>query len=114
MIKRTCDANHCSAPVDPSKGMCSRHWHMVPAAIQARIYAAARKFKTPAQRLSSVEFLEAWADAVEAVATQEGRLTRNAFRNLASWARARQLASGDAGVSEDRDRGTTQRTGEAP
>jgi len=94
MLKRTCDANHCPATVDPSKGMCPRHWHMVPAAIQARIYAAARKFQSSAQRLSSVEFLEAWADAVEAVATQEGRLTRNAFRNLANMVRGRQLTAG--------------------
>lgn len=96
MLKRTCDANHCATAVDPGKGMCPRHWHMVPPAIQVRIYAAARKFKTSAQRLSSVEFLEAWADAVESVAAQEGRLPRNAFRNLATWAKARQLSSGDA------------------
>lgn len=94
MLKRTCDANHCSTAVDPSKGMCPRHWHMVPPTIQARIYAAARKFKTSAQRLSSVEFLEAWADAVEAVATKEGRLTRNAFRNLANMVKGRQLVAG--------------------
>lgn len=94
MKMRSCDANHCSARIDPSKGMCPEHWRMVPADIQRRIYAAARVHKTSAQRLSSVDFLEAWADAVEAVAIQEGRLTRNAFRNLAALVKARQLASG--------------------
>lgn len=96
MKRKTCDANHCSRGVDAAKGMCPAHWKMVPAGIQARIYAAARAHKTAAQRLSSVDFLEAWADAVEAVATQEGRLTRNAFRNLAEMVKARQLAAGRA------------------
>jgi hypothetical protein len=89
-----CDANHCSAKVDSTKGMCPTHWRMVPAEIQRRIYDAARKFKTSAERLSSIEFLEAWADAVEDVARQEGRLARNAFRNLAEMLKAR-AATGD-------------------
>jgi hypothetical protein len=93
-MKRPCDANHCGVKIDPSKGMCPAHWKMVPAEIQRRIYAAARAHKTTAQRLSSVDFLEAWADAVESVATQEGRLTRNAFRNLANMVRERQLHNG--------------------
>lgn len=92
--KRVCDANHCAREIDPSKGMCPAHWKMVPAEIQWRIYAAVRAHKTAAQRLSSVEFLEAWADAVESVATQEDRLTRNAFRNLANMVRVRQLQAG--------------------
>jgi hypothetical protein len=92
--KRVCDANHCAREVDATKGMCPAHWKMVPAAIQQRIYSAARAHKTTAQRLSSVDFLEAWADAVESVAAQEGRLTRNAFRNLANMVKARQLQAG--------------------
>jgi hypothetical protein len=96
MKTHACDANHCSTIVDASKGMCPAHWKMVPAEIQRRIYAAARAHKTTTQRLSSVEFLEAWADAVEAVATKEKRLTRNAFRGLANLVKARQLASGAA------------------
>jgi hypothetical protein len=93
---RVCDANHCRREIDASKGMCAAHWNMVPAEIQRRIYAAARAHKTSAQRLSSVDFLEAWADAVESVATQEDRLTRNAFRNLAEMVKARRLVAGDA------------------
>ncbi len=94
--KHSCDANHCGVKVDPSKGMCPEHWRMVPAEIQRRIYAAARAHRTSAQRLSSLDFLEAWADAVEAVATKEGRLTRNAFRNLANMVKARQLIAGES------------------
>jgi hypothetical protein len=93
-MKRCCDANHCRAEVDASKGMCLAHWRMVPPEIQCRIYAAARTYRTRAARLSSVEFLEAWADAVEHVATLEGRLTRNAFRNLANAIKSRQLTEG--------------------
>jgi len=73
--------------------MCPHHWRMVPLDVQRRIYAAARKFTTSAERLSSVEFLEAWADAVEFVAMQEGRLTRNAYRNLANWTKRRALTT---------------------
>lgn len=94
MKPHRCDANHCSAIVDAGKGMCPAHWKMVPAEVQRRIYAAARAYKSSAQRLSSVVFLEAWADAVESVATAEGRLTRNAFRNLAEMIKARQLTAG--------------------
>jgi hypothetical protein len=93
-MKRPCDANHCGVSIDASKGMCPAHWKMVPKPIQDRIYAAARAHKTSAQRLSSVEFLEAWADAVEHVATQENRLTRNAFRSLADMVKARLVAAG--------------------
>jgi hypothetical protein len=94
MKLRSCDANHCGVKIDASKGMCPAHWKMVPTEIQRRIYDAARAHKTTAQRLSNVDFLEAWADAVEAVATQEGRLTRNAFRNLANMVKERQLNAG--------------------
>ncbi len=99
MKRRTCDANHCSVPVDASKGMCPDHWKMVPRPIQLRIYAAARAHRTSAERLSSVEFLEAWADAVEFVATKEGRLTRNTYRNLAEIVKARQLAPAERKVA---------------
>lgn len=95
MKTHACDANHCGVIVDSTKGMCPSHWHMVPAEIQRRIYAAVRAHKTSAERLSSIDFLEAWADAVEAVAGKEGRLTRNAYRNLANMVKGRQLASGD-------------------
>lgn len=85
---RVCDANHCMATTHPSRGMCTKHWRMVPLAIQQRIYAAAREYRTSAERLSSSEFLEAWADAVEHVARLEGRLTRNSFRRLVDIAKA--------------------------
>lgn len=98
MKTHRCDANHCAAIVDASKGMCPAHWKMLPGEIQRRIYAAARAHKTTAQRLSSVDFLEAWADAVEFVAAKEGRLTRNVFRTLANMVNERQLQAG-AGAS---------------
>lgn len=96
--KHACDANHCSVKVDPSNGMCPAHWQMVPVDVQRRIYAAARASKTSAERLSSVEFLEAWAEAIEHVATREDRLTRNAFRNLANMVKERQLKNGSGAV----------------
>ncbi|MBX3660706.1 MAG: hypothetical protein KF740_19905 [Ramlibacter sp.] len=105
MLKRSCDANHCGVPTPASNGMCPKHWAMVPVSVQRRIYAACKVYVTSADRLSSVEFLEAWADAVEYVAMQEGRLTRNAYRNLANWVRRRQL--GTAVQPDARLQGTT-------
>jgi hypothetical protein len=103
MNTHQCDANHCAVEIDASKGMCQRHWQMVPRDVQQRIYAVARALKSRRERLSSVEFLEAWADAVEAVAAQEGRLTRNSFRNLAEMLKAR--AAGTSKASDQKRAG---------
>lgn len=94
MKRRTCDANHCTTTVDANKGMCPTHWRMLPQQMQSRIYAAARKHRTAGERLASIEFLEAWADAVEYVAQAEGRLTRNTFRALATLLKAREAGEG--------------------
>lgn len=94
--RRVCDANHCNVPVHKSKGMCIDHWRLVPVDIQKRIYAAARLHPTSAARLSSIEFLEAWADAVEHVARLEGRLSRNSYRNLAELLKARRAQGAPA------------------
>lgn len=85
-----CDANHCTARVPASKGMCAAHWRLVPPVMQARIYRLARELPTRRERLSSVQFLEAWADAVEHVALLEERLAGNAFRRLADMLRSRE------------------------
>jgi hypothetical protein len=94
-VAHYCDANHCHVEVDAAKGVCPRHWAMLPPQMQARIYAVARQFKTRAQRLSSVEFLEAWADAIEFIAREEDNPPRNAFRGLAELVKRRQLGAAD-------------------
>lgn len=91
--KHFCDANHCRVQVDTRLGVCPHHWKMLPGSLQMRIYAAAKKFKNRAERLSSVEFLEAWADAIEFLAQVEGHQARNVFRNLAEVVKKRQLGS---------------------
>lgn len=95
-LDHRCDANHCTTRVDAGKGMCAAHWQMLPRPMQVRIYRVARENPTRRQRLSSVEFLEAWADAVEHVARREGRLMGNTFRRLADLLRARDGTSGGA------------------
>jgi hypothetical protein len=95
-MKRSCSANCCSTSVSASKGMCALHWLMVPLPIQKRIYAAYRANPTREQRLNSIEFLEAWAAAVESVAGREGMAPGNSYRRLADHVKERQ--HGEAGA----------------
>lgn len=92
----TCNANHCPARISTSKLMCPAHWALVPQPIQQAIWRAYRAAGTRGQRLASVAYLEACAAAVEHVAALEGRLTRNAYRNLANHVRAGLIRPGGA------------------
>lgn len=91
-MKAVCNANHCRVAMQPTMFMCPSHWGMVPTATQRAIRSAYAAASSRAQRLSCPTYLGACADAVEAVASQEGRLTRNAFRNLAVLVQTRQMA----------------------
>lgn len=67
--------------------MCRNHWYMVPAAVQARVYASYRPEQI-AGGTPSPEWYEAAALAVEAVARAEGRPTCNTFRRMFERAQA--------------------------
>ncbi len=90
-MPNVCQANHCRWASDRGRLMCIEHWRLLPGAMQGAVLKAWSALPTNAQRLSNLEYLEAAADAVEFIATKEGRLTRNAFRELAKRVKAQEL-----------------------
>jgi hypothetical protein len=89
----TCTANHCALTIQPGRLMCIRHWSMLPRDIQRAVWEAHHDHSSRGARLASFEYLSACADAVEFIARSEGRLTRNAFRNLARMVEQRLLTN---------------------
>lgn len=59
---------------------------MLPRALQRHLYEVYHDHQTQAQRMASYEYLSAVAQAVELIARQEGRASRNVFRGLAAMA----------------------------
>lgn len=88
---RICQANGCRWVADLGLPMCRHHWRLLPSAIQGAVLKARRAQTSNAQRLSSLEYLEASADAVEHLAAREGHPTRNAFRELFQRVKAQEL-----------------------
>jgi hypothetical protein len=71
MSAHECHAVRCTTPVPPKMFMCRKHWFMVPAVMQARIWATYR----PGQERTkdpSPEYLDAARAAWQHVATLEG------------------------------------------
>ena len=67
-----CHATRCPTPVPPSRLMCTKHWGMVPYQVQ-KVYWAHRP-KSGMEGVPSSLYLEAVADAIEAVRkTEEDR-----------------------------------------
>lgn len=89
-----CQANGCTWATDRFKLMCPNHWRLLPSAMQGAINTAYRAHPSRAERLKSVPYLEACAQAVEFLAAKEGKLTRNSFRNLAEHIKAGKLKGG--------------------
>lgn len=76
----TCHAHGCTVAIPPKYFMCPRHWRMVPAALQAAVWATYR----PGQEVDkepTVAYLEATAAAKEAVKEHEEQ--RRLFRWMA-------------------------------
>ena len=79
-----CAAKGCSTRVDSSKLMCPSHWRMVPRPTQDRVLTAWRAYKAAVESEASggdalpavKELRAAQAEAVSAVATAEGRVSR--------------------------------------
>lgn len=72
MVINLCRAHGCSERILPSRLMCPRHWFMVPEALRKEVWKAYR----PGQENGSVltqAYLDAAADAINAVARQEGK-----------------------------------------
>lgn len=86
-----CQANGCRWVAGLGLPMCRQHWLLLPSATQGAVLKAWRDQPSNAQRLSSLEYLEATADAVEHLAAREGKPTRNAFRELFQRVKAQEL-----------------------
>lgn len=90
-MKHICNAIQCTAVVSAQYLMCPSHWRQVPKALQDRIYAAYRANPGRTQRLSSINYLTACAEAVEHLANKEGHPTRNTYRRLAEMVKAGEI-----------------------
>lgn len=86
----TCKANHCTWLAEPRHLMCVHHWRLLPGYMQGAVLAAYEADRPGARHLTSLPYLEAAADAVEFIATKEGRNTRNVFRELAKRTTAKE------------------------
>lgn len=87
---RSCKANHCTWLAESHHLMCIHHWRLLPGYMQGAVLAAVDADRAGARHLTNVPYLEAAADAVEFIATKEGRNTRNVFRELAKKAKAQE------------------------
>jgi hypothetical protein len=64
--------------------MCAKHWRMVPAAMQRKVYSTFKLRGSPGgDPLSWANYYDACADAVEHVAALEGKPTANSYRRSA-------------------------------
>lgn len=78
-----CHANHCPVPTARGLFMCARHWYMVPPGMRARVwkeYRNAGGSGGPIKNTRHAAYFEACANAVEFVATKEGKPTANSYR----------------------------------
>ncbi|MGA0569609.1 hypothetical protein ACO2Q9_02690 [Variovorax sp. VNK109] len=92
-MSRPCDAVECKAVVDTGRFMCSRHWRLVPQATQRTINARYRASPTRFALMHDVRYVEACAQAIEGIATAEGKPGENSYRNLVNVLRAKQEAA---------------------
>lgn len=87
----TCKANHCTWAAEGRHLMCIHHWRLLPGYMQGAVHAAVEADRPGARNLTSLPYLEAAAEAVEFIATKEGRNTRNVFRELAKRVKAQEI-----------------------
>jgi hypothetical protein len=79
---------------------CRKHWAMVPAAQQAKVWATFRATSNRAQRMRDVPYLTACAEAVEAVAAKlgvvgaENNVYRRIVKSLGEIAAKKSLTAG--------------------
>ena len=85
MTTHHCHANNCPTPTAQIRLMCAKHWRMLPKAMQENIWAMFRaRGNFPGQNPDKwAAYYEACAEAVEHVATMEGKDTANSYRNVA-------------------------------
>ena len=76
-----CHANDCPTITSPALLMCPKHWRMVPAAMQRKVYSTFKLRGSPGGDPASwANYYAACADAVEHVAALEGKPAGNSYR----------------------------------
>lgn len=86
-MSRQCDAYQCSATVATGRFMCSRHWRMVPTAIQQTINTRFRAGRKDAAFLSDVAYLQACIDAINHLAKGDGHTQGDVIGDSSSYGR---------------------------
>lgn len=71
MTKHRCHAAQCDNPCPPKHLMCASCWRLVPATIQARVYASFRR-RGAVTDARAAPWWRAQADAIEANALARG------------------------------------------
>lgn len=71
----TCHAEACEAHVPPSMFMCRKHWYMVPMDLRGWVLATYQpgQEKLDGTAWPTDDYLDYTSQAIEAVATKEGR-----------------------------------------
>lgn len=75
MAAHHCHARGCPVAVPPKLLMCTKHWRMVPKALQAAVWATYRAGQE-VRKDPTREYLAAADAAIDAVAEKEGRRRR--------------------------------------
>lgn len=103
----TCHATGCTRTVPPKMLMCGRHWAMVPADLQADVWATYRRGQETTKD-PSAEYLDAAHAAIEAVAKLEAG-SAPAIKALTLWQPWASLIAVGAKHVETRSWSTTYR-----
>lgn len=82
MMTRPCDAIGCDTQVPTRRFMCSRHWRLVPTAIQRQINAGYRRAGNARQLLQDKRYVGACAASIEHLAGLENQPADNTYRRL--------------------------------
>jgi hypothetical protein len=72
-MSRNCDAVQCSADIQSGRFLCIKHWRMVPIQVQHTINTRFRACRADFGFLSDIAYLQACVDAIEGIASLEGK-----------------------------------------
>jgi len=77
-----CKATGCVWAADRRRLMCMTHWLRLPSALQGRVAEAIRAEPRASAGINNADHMRVCAEAVEHIASLEGRPLENSFRRL--------------------------------
>ena len=92
-MNHTCHANFCQTVTSEKYLMCPSHWFKVPKNLQSAVWSAF-KGTIATQRLDSIPYMKACAEAVEYIAKLEGKDINNFYRRRILFLESREVKSG--------------------